>query len=317
MIRAKKSVLRVSTANDDDKYEVPGGVIWKFGSYLADTMIGGSDRDFMDAGRGDDWVDGGNGSDVVEGRAGNDTLLGSGGHDTLLGGEGDDLLNGGDNDDVLSGGEGNDWLQGGQGTNRLLAGAGDDLLGGDRLRGVNLFDGDEGIDTLLVTSGGSRAKVDLAAGTVSGGYYGGSTLVRIENVANRSIGDGADLYGDHLSNTLTGNAKADTLDGRGGADILQGGAGDDRLTGGLGQDTLIGGRGNDVFIFRPGEIDGDVLVDFMGNGAKIGDQLRFEGFGDGAYLTGSASQVTIHYERGQETFTLIGSPLHDTDYAYV
>ena len=68
----------------------------------------------------------------------------------------------------------------------------------------------------------------------------------------------------------TGNALDNTLFGNSGNNTLNGGAGADRLT---------GGAGNDTFVFNAGQANGDIVVDFAGNGAGAGDTLSFVGFG--------------------------------------
>ena len=57
-----------------------------------------------------------------------------------------------------------------------------------------------------------------------------------------------------------------------------------RSKAGAGADRLTGGTGNDQFVLAKGEIAGDVITDFKGNGALAGDTLRFTGFGAGSTL---------------------------------
>jgi Ca2+-binding RTX toxin-like protein len=103
-----------------------------------------------------------------------------------------------------------------------------------------------------------------------------------------------EFYGDDVVNNLIGTAQADTLSG---------GGGNDRLTGGRGEDTLSGGTGADKFMFKPGEISGDIIMDFDGNGAGVGDTLNFNGFGPGASLSNVGETWTISYGAGlTETF---------------
>src|SRR5262249_51539070 len=109
--------------------------------------------------------------------------------------------------------------------------------------------------------------------------------------------------GNGLANHLTGSAAANTLDGAGGSDVLTGGA------------------GNDVVVFHAGEAQGDVVTDFVGNGAAAGDSLRFVGYGPGATLTevGSSDswQVTANGGTQTEVIQLAGvTTLHPTDYVF-
>jgi Ca2+-binding RTX toxin-like protein len=122
---------------------------WLSGSYYADTLTGGADRDRLDGYYGDD---------VISGMDGNDKLLG------WLG------------NDLLSGGEGNDQLSGGIGQDTLVGGAGADTFIFRRPDGpvdrIEDFSGTEG-DHLalnarwygLATGGGVTLSLDTASGT--------------------------------------------------------------------------------------------------------------------------------------------------------
>ena len=171
----------------------------------------------------------------------------------------------------------------------------DDVLRGDGNHNVfdtgggsDQVDGGGGTDTAVIRSGGSvfdtGLTVDLATGTVAGGYSDGSTLTNIENVSagfNRDI-----LRGDANDNVLYGND---------GADTISGGAGNDTIIGGIGayftnnfapaasipgippNDTLSGGLGADVFVFRATQDSdiprADVITDFS---TSEGDRIDRE-----------------------------------------
>ena len=45
---------------------------------------------------------------------------------------------------------------------------------------------------------------------------------------------------------------------------------------------LIGGIGDDIFEFVAGQANNDSITDFSGNGAGVGDQLEFHGYGTAA-----------------------------------
>ena len=49
--------------------------------------------------------------------------------------------------------------------------------------------------------------------------------------------------------------------------------------------SLTGDAGNDTFVFKAGEANGDMIVDFAGNGAAAGNSLQFVGYGPGATFT--------------------------------
>jgi hypothetical protein len=73
----------------------------------------------------------------------------------------------------------------------------------------------------------------------------------------------------------------------------------DTIDGGAGADTLIGGGGNDIFVFRPGEANGDHVLDFNGFGGAAGDSLRFVGYGAGATFTQiDATHWQVNYNGG-------------------
>src|SRR3546814_16685135 len=72
--------------------------------------------------------------------------------------------------------------------------------------------------------------------------------------------------------------------------------------GGLGADRLISGTGADLFVFRPGEVAGDSLVDFD---AAAGDRMEFRDFGSGARLEHvSGEPWSVVHARGEEHFTI-------------
>jgi Ca2+-binding RTX toxin-like protein len=111
----------------------------------------------------------------------------------------------------------------------------------------------------------------------------------------------------------------DHLNGNGGFDILYGGGGNDRLDGGAQSDVLIGGAGNDVFVFRKGEANGDVILDFDGNGAAAGDTIVLEGYAAGTTFTriGSTDVWRINDHGSIELVTIHGDVVHPTDYSFV
>ena len=80
---------------------------------------------------------------------------------------------------------------------------------------------------------------------------------------------------------------------------------------------MSGGVGNDVFLLNVGQVTGDVIVDFIGNGTSLGDTLLFQGFGDGASLSHTDDHWTISYDAGSETFQIAGvTALSTGDYEF-
>jgi len=96
----------------------------------------------------------------------------------------------------------------------IYARGGNDLIEGSE--GADYIDGGDGIDTVDYSGSSFPVNVDLAAGTVSGGFGDGDTLISIEYVIGSG---GADVF--------NGDAGANILDGGAGADILTGLAGND------------------------------------------------------------------------------------------
>ena len=120
-------------------------------------------------------------------------------------------------------------------------------------------------------------------GTCYGDILHGETDTN-DLMLGRGGGDIMLAYGgdDHLSggngnDILQGGRGNDKLGGGCGNDILQGEWGNDLLDGGQGDDILSGGAGRDVFLAPcVDSCDTDVITDFCGNGARLGDQIRFD-----------------------------------------
>jgi Ca2+-binding RTX toxin-like protein len=151
---------------------------------------------------------------------------------------------------------------------------------------------------LRLAVGAINVKLDLvtldtvacSASVVMGSSLRGLMLLGTEN-----------LYGtgNTLANTIVGNAGANTLDGAAGAD------------------TLTGGKGNDVFVCKYGQLNGDVITDFTGNGSQAGDSIRFDGFSTSAVLQ-HVSGDTWRIVDGShvETFRVTGT-IAASDYSFV
>ena len=249
---------------------------------------------------GDPW------GPTFSGAGGNDTLLGGTEVDFLYGDAGDDELRGGGGADVITGGSGSDLMVGDDGDDQFNISvnyweAEPGPFGSDTVSGG------AGIDTLSYGFAGSRVIVDFATGTISGGDEGGGGSVSFSGIERFSGTDWGDqITGNAAANWLDGSGGADTiaggggndtiygdswysgpwttsqlsggdgddqlfagfgadrLDGGAGSDLLQGSDGRDTLTGGLGRDTLQGGYHDDAFVFdaAPGTANADVIADF-------------------------------------------------------
>lgn len=132
---------------------------------------------------------------------------------------------------------------------------------------------------------------------------------------------GENVLGDGRDNTFWGGAEADLLNGAGGNDYLKGGGGmdaliggngNDWLDGGAGADILSGGAGGDTFVFRKGEANGDLVLDFKGQGSG-GDQIYLFGYAAGTTFTrvgGGSSDLYKIDDHGVIEFVTIQGPGH-------
>ena len=226
------------------------------------------------------------GIEDIEGSAFNDTLTGDAGANSIQGFAGDDTIDGKGGLDTAtyldsssavtvdlakgtaSGDDGNDLLVsierivGSRFSDAIMGSAANEFfLGGS---GADKIDGAGGIDTVEFANVGSGVKVDLGAGTTSGGA-GNDKLTSVENVRGSIFAD--TITGSVGANDLRGGRGNDALNGSGGADKLFGEAGDDKLNGGAGNDVLTGGAGKDNFNFDTTLSTGiaknfDKIVDF-------------------------------------------------------
>jgi len=277
-----------------------GGDLQGYGNALNNVLTGTAGANLLDGRGGNDQMFGGLGNDLYFVDSGLDAVFENAdeGFDTV---HSTDHLVLGDNVENLTliGGD----LQGyGNAFNNVLVGT----------AGANLLDGRGGNDQMFGGLGNDAYFVDSGLDAVFENANGGldivfSTdhLVLGDNVEYLRLMGNADLqgYGNALANILYGNDGDNLLDGRAGAD------------------TLEGGNGNDTFMFNAGQANGDIVVDFAGNGAGAGDFLLFVGYGAGATFTNiDATHWQVNYNGGLShdiiTFADAAS-VHLSDYAFV
>jgi Ca2+-binding RTX toxin-like protein len=179
------------------------------------------------------------------------------------------------------------------------------------------------------TAGGYAAK--LAGGSYEMIFSGGGivapmgVVVALATLNIKVDVVAADGIATNVSATLTGAGKNLTLlgidsvnaTGNGQANGIFGNKGANELNGAGGADTLTGGAGNDVFVLKAGEANGDAIADFAGNGAGVGDTIRFEGYGAGASLQFiSGNQWRIVGSGFSEIVTIAGT-VSAGDYSFV
>jgi Ca2+-binding RTX toxin-like protein len=160
--------------------------------------------------------------------------------------------------------------------------------------GNNLLDGGAGADTLYGGGGNDIYIVDDAGDQVIEFGSGGTDTVfsSVDHSLNHFLEMGVEYLvlqgsanlkgtGNALANAIYGNSGDNWLDGQGNADALTGNA------------------GNDTFVFNVGQANGDTVIDFAGNGAALGDSLRFVGYGVGANFTNiDATHWQVNYNGG-------------------
>jgi VCBS repeat-containing protein len=135
-------------------------------------------------------------------------------------------------------------------------------------------------------------------------------------------GDSADLLrGQGGQDQLFGELGNDTLEGGGANDSLNGGSGNDIMDGGAGQDVMQGGAGDDTYILRKGEVQGDTILDYFGQGASVADSIVLVGYGAGTTFAriggGSSTTYQINDNGYIETFTIVATgQVHQTDVTF-
>jgi Ca2+-binding RTX toxin-like protein len=269
------TVVRVDGGGGDDT--IQGTQLFSTaGTFITQTLSGGTGNDTILGGNGDETINGGDGVDNVQGQGGNDSITG---------GRGDDILSGGDDDDTFTwnDGDGSDRIDGASGQNSVV------------VNGGILAD-----DFALSTAGATQTlrRTNLAPFTltisnnsevvVNGGN--GNDTFRLLGADDGSRLSGLSFNGNAGTNFLVGPDVNTTY-------FFSGtGSGRFRMPGGLsltatfsGIQNIVGGAGNDVFRLGAGAIAGQ-----LSGGRGINTLSYF----------GEADDVFVNLATGRATNTL-------------
>jgi serralysin len=268
------------------------------------------------------------GANVIYGNTGNNLLDGGAGIDLMVGGAGNDTYFVDDPSDAAFelANEGNDAVF--ASCNYGLAADVETLM----MQGTGDFQGygNNQVNTLVGNAGNNLLNGAGGADTMQGGagddtYFVDTSLDTIVENAN----EGNDVVLAFDNYTLSANVEtlvlqgANNLNGTGNAlaNGMFGNTGDNTLDGAAGADLITGDAGNDTFVFHVGEADGDVVVDFAGNGAAAGDSLQFVGYGAGATFTNiDMTHWQVNYNGGasHEVITFMnGASIDATDFVFL
>ncbi len=253
----------------------------------------------------------------------NDTINGFTGNDQLFGRLQSDILNGGLGNDILNGGVG-------VGADQLNGGLGTDTA--DYSNRVVNPSGPAAPVFVIGATAGVNVNLNIQNAFQFTGGAGFDRLSSIENVTGSTFFND-NLIGNGGNNVLSGLGGNDFLSGLAGNDQLNGGTGNDTLTGGLnvgvGRDILDGGAGRDVltgfggvFAFDtfdynaasdsgPGFFNRDVITDFNGRGALVGDQIDLSTIDANIFLAGPQAflpgQLSYNQAAGLLSINILGN----------
>ena len=293
--------------------------------------VGNSLNNQLHGNGGNNVLDGGVGADAVIGFAGNDSLDGGAGADVMIGGQGDDsyVVDAGDGV-IENASEGIDTVI--ASTHYALTADVEILvLQGDAMTPLQGY-GNALVNTLTGSAGANLLDGQGGTDTMAGGFDG--DVYFVDNAGDQvieNLGEGADAIFSTVSQTLAPNVEALVLqgiadvDGTGNelANQLYGNDGVNVLDGRAAGDQLIGGAGNDIFVFRPGEANGDLVTDFVGNGPAPGDALQFVGYG-AVGLVGFQQIDPMHWQvvynggASADVITFLnGAAIDATDFIFV
>lgn len=332
------------TSNDDNLLGTAGN----------DTINGLAGNDVIRGRAGDDELYGGDGDDFIKGEAGTDFIDGGAGFDRISffdlnatqGVEADlrtgiTTNDGYGNEETFVNIEGLgggtiyvDTFHGDDNDNLIIPSGLGDLAygyGGDdsfQVDAAGTFDGGDGVDTILITSGywiaditgdnfpdfqeqSVGVNINLETGLIANDGHGNTgSILNFENLTVFSAFNDA-ITGNDLNNELSSGDGNDILNGLGGDDTIIGGAGADTLIGGAGADVLDGGDGFDSVDYRAATsrivldmTSGGTLGDAAGDSFVSIERLYATNFND--TITGTGANEFFFGEDGNDTINAGG-----------
>jgi Ca2+-binding RTX toxin-like protein len=200
---------------------------------------------------------------------------------------------------VFDGVEGLETQVGTSGGDSILGTSKDDLLVGGE--GDDVLIGYKGDDVLVGGAGADTLRGSSGSNVAS---YADSATGLTVNLGRPSVNSGdakGDIY--YQIQIIAGSAHDDKLTGSDAVNVLNGGAGDDVIEGLSGADTLNGGEGSD-------KLYGGEKNDTLNGGA--GDDLLFGGNGYD-FFTGGAGADRFYIDGPIGTYDIISDFKHDVD----
>lgn len=266
----------------------------------------------------DNYIQGNSGNNIINGGAGSDAMFGGSGMDVYFvdnsfdqvienANEGADVVYStasyqlGDNVEYL-------YLNGSANINGFGNSVNNYIQGNS---GNNSIDGGAGSDTMVGGAGNDAYFVDSSFDRVIENANEGTDVVY--STVSYQLDDNVEyLY-------LNGTANINGF-GNSAINYIQGNSGNNAIDGGGGPDAMLGGGGSDTFVFRPGQANGDLVYDFDGAGAAVGDFLQFAGYGPGATFTNiDATHWQVNYNNNTQHDVITfanAAAIHSSDFYF-
>lgn len=259
-------------SDEDLKVEISGNQSKKnniSGTFLHDSIVGGTANDTISGGDGNDTIDGGDGNDIIKGGNGNDVIIGGKGNDKLYG-------DGGENTFIFNSYDGNDTVYSGKGSDTFV-------FKDAKLDDLQFFNDSK--NNLVIkqkdANGNYTNSVTIANCFKSKKYPSAQVLVDKDGNEYTYYQEDGYIYFQDSSgndirmtlysigsmdkkNTINGTFLNDSIIGGNANDTINAGDGNDTVQGGLGNDSIKAGNGNDLIYG-----DTDDLTSYQGGNDKI------------------------------------------------